>query len=642
MGRKGYFLSALALLTILSAAGPAAAKWSDPIRVGPDTSIVMDVDVTEGPGEVLHYVYAAYAGGGSGIYYTRSADRGATWTAPVLIVQTTYWWTRINHPSVAVGPDGVVHMACEYMNWFGYAEMEYFRSVDDGRTWECRYSWGSNFAEMATVSVDPVGRTYLTWGKNYVAPIYVLFNRSDDGGVTWGPYRKVVDGWIVQGYELAWAGESRSHLLDDSGRLHVLSSMEYGVSDDLGDTWREVNSIPADFAPRGIYGNGSEILVAGSRGANPAFLRSRDGGNSWESPGIISPMSGWITQVVAEPDGHYYTLMQTGPGRGEHFFRSSDFGQTWSEPEYLGSGRYLKLIKTSWGDLFSTYCEVYAGLVKYQEPAGVDAPGYLSLWEKSDFLYTFRAFGTGTIQVDFPADAVGVSPDVSVNVGSETVAGTVTLEGDRVVVRFPAALSAWTDISLPISVLKGNKGRREALVSALQGKSEAMGAVLQASFAEEASRIDSDIQVLAKELSSRSWEFGISLLGDSGILAVDRTQVLIYDKVTSVFAHFKAQPPQDPGARLVMLSDQSVQASPGEPLRLEVKVTHLTEGQVADVSIRGAFQVIQAVEKAEDGARTETFYFFYPPDFANDTDIITIDVAVNGVVAGTEYTVNLP
>jgi len=86
--------------------------WSEPQPlpapgdVGSEPVIVADLVGT------LHVVYAVPLNEGRGIYYTRSADGGETWSeAQVVFDAAAAGWAMVDHPSLAVDQQGTLHVA---------------------------------------------------------------------------------------------------------------------------------------------------------------------------------------------------------------------------------------------------------------------------------------------------------------------------------------------------------------------------------------------------------------------------------------------------------------------------------------------------------------------------------------------------
>jgi hypothetical protein len=108
-----------------------------------------------------------------------------------------------------------------------------------------------------------------------------------------------------------------------------------------------------------------------------------------------------------------------------------------------------------------------------------------------------------------------------------------------------------------------------------------------------------------------------------------------------VYVHVKANPPEIEGAKLLLLSDDAIFLDRGEPFNLEIKVTHLTAGQQAQVSLDGLFEVVDVSETSKVGSHKSIFNLFYPVGFTADHDTIGVNVTVDGVTNTVPVSVSL-
>lgn len=658
-------LAALAVLAVATRAGAdfGPGQFLDPTPL----TYQWNADLVETPDGALHAVYNASRSSADGtylgqfVYYVRSVDGGATWSAPVQLATTWgFAWADLRAPKLVVDAGGVIHVTYNYLNYYGWGAVYAMRSADGGQTWTSTYLNGGCFPWHATPDLGPGGEVYAMWDRwqclRSNIPTMDMFGASFDGGLTWSVREALPGGTVLNA-----VSEARSLSVDDRGVLHAIGGygLTYARSSDRGATFTPA-PVPAGFRMTGLTDVAGELLSAGGLDGKVAFIRSRDGGDSWEGPfqiaNVAQPYYGgpfsWptFTQILSDAAGGYFTTMAegghwTGP---QSLYASSDHGASWSAPEYVGVGHVMKLLFARDGSLVALGAfpdpagsgSQWVGLKRWTPPAGVDAPDYLSLWEKAQAVYGFRVFGTGTATASFPAEDVRVEPDAVVTVGGIPVAATVAESNGRVLVSFAVDAADWTECRVPITVLKGTVEKFAAIQRRVDELESALVAAAEAEDAETAAQARDGGEVLRAALSSIEREFQVELAPPSGASATDQTSVLVYDQLQSLYAHFKANPPEQPGAQLVLLGE-SLSVGPGEPFRIDVRVTHLTRGQTAQIAMRGAFEVIELQEAIEAGARTSSFTLFYPPTFIGGTDTVTIDVTVDGTTVSAPVSISV-
>jgi hypothetical protein len=157
---------------------------------------------------------------------------------------------------------------------------------------------------------------------------------------------------------------------------------------------------------------------------------------------------------------------------------------------------------------------------------------------------------------------------------------------------------------------------------------------------ERADQINRELHYLDNELFAIQNEFIVSLQGSGSAAASDRTDVSIYERLTSVYSHFKAKPKQQ-GVELLLLTDETISIAKGEPFMLDVKVTHLSQGQVASSLVAGNFGMLDVIETNSTGTHKTDFYIFYPPDIQATSETITISVTVDDSTSSVPIQVNL-
>ena len=183
----------------------------------------------------LHVVWADDTPGNEEIYYTKSTNAGATWTASKRLTWTA---ERSNNSSIAVDPSGDLHLVWDE-NESGYDETYYKKGTDGGATWTTakRLTWTPGNCCLGTIAVDPSGNLHVVNSNSTPGNHEVFYKKSTDGGTTWLTSRR-----------LTWnSGRSFSAdmTVDASGNLHVVWTdktpgnyeIYYKESTDGGSTW---------------------------------------------------------------------------------------------------------------------------------------------------------------------------------------------------------------------------------------------------------------------------------------------------------------------------------------------------------------------------------------------------------------------
>lgn len=251
----------------------------------------------------VYVVYSDRAGSlASGIMRVkRSADSGATWSAPVVVSPAA----QQNQGFLAIGPSGEVYVAWDWVPPGGYnaGTIRFDKSTNGG------VSFGATDVDAATftgIDADPNfrrltyptmavdlssgprrGTIYIAWSDQRSGDPDILLTRSADGGATWSPPVRVNDDAVGNGAE-QWA---QGLTADPDGRVIV------------------------SFSDRRRFIGGSRYEVWGAI--------SRDGGQTFDTNFLIAdtpsqvpfPMFlGDYDGVAATSDHLYATWADQRPG----------------------------------------------------------------------------------------------------------------------------------------------------------------------------------------------------------------------------------------------------------------------------------------------------------------------------------------
>ncbi|WP_460455665.1 WD40/YVTN/BNR-like repeat-containing protein [Arenimonas alkanexedens] len=215
-------------------------------------------------------------------------------------------WTQAKVPTRATlttiaSADGIL--------WAAGHDGVIVHSTDGGQTWTRRRAAPWSYDVVDPSEGVPVMDLFFTDARNgFAIGAYSLMLVTSDGGVTWTP-RSVLDKPVVEDAPMP---------IDDA-QDEVAAADDWTFSDD--DLMLEAELDPHLNAMTRT-GSGA-LVIAGERGA---FMRSRDGGQTWESKRL--PYEGSMFGVLAWEDDHLLVFGLRG-----NVLESRDLGDTWNALE---------------------------------------------------------------------------------------------------------------------------------------------------------------------------------------------------------------------------------------------------------------------------------------------------------------------
>jgi ethanolamine utilization microcompartment shell protein EutL len=160
----------------------AGATWSTSQRLtwtsGWSTSPALAVSASG----VLHLVWNDSTSGNVEVYYKKSTDGGAAWTASQRI---TWMMGLTASPAIAVSPSGQVNVVWE--DTLREGEIYYKKSTTGGVSWTTtkRLTWTSGLSQQPFLATDLAGTLYVVWGDNSPGNLELYGKKSTDAGTTW-------------------------------------------------------------------------------------------------------------------------------------------------------------------------------------------------------------------------------------------------------------------------------------------------------------------------------------------------------------------------------------------------------------------------------------------------------------------------
>jgi hypothetical protein len=334
------------------------------------------------------------------IYFTRSLDKGATWTRPDKRVDNSS--RRALFPSIASGGKDSV-----YVVWREVDLNVYFsRSIDGGQNWSQSVAVNGentdypNAQRAQFIAVDREATIYVAWAdKRNSIFTDIYFSRSTDGGISWlEPNVRVNDDL---GYDPP-VDESCQEVGED-GTLYIVfndwegdvpggryPNVAFAKSTDRGNTWTTPNVIVNDSLHFYQFVAGRTMGIDENKHVYVGWIHdiwyqsslrisvSMDGGESFNPRTRVDDDSsfsiGTDFSLTCDPGGIVYSVWTDDRNESEALFFavSKDRGETWSVPnvrvddDTSGSTLYSPVIATnSEGDIFVVWKDNRPGNWEY-------------------------------------------------------------------------------------------------------------------------------------------------------------------------------------------------------------------------------------------------------------------------------------
>jgi hypothetical protein len=282
--------------------------WTTVPHPNPEGRTQGDDAVTFGADGIAYHSYISFDGlreerparARNGIFVATSADGGRTWQAPVPAVdhlntvvpfEDKPWLVTDDSP--ASPHRGHLYLAWTRFDVYGSADpadsthIFFTRSDDGGRTFAMPFRIsdrggdcldGDNTVEGAVPAAGPGGEVYVVWA----GPLGLVFDRSDDGGWTFGDDRVIADmpgGWDID--------------IEGIGRHNGMPVTGVDLSDGPGRGTLYVNWIDQRHGDPDVF-----------------VMASRDGGATWSAPVRVND------DPVGNGKAQFFTWMAVDPVDG--------------------------------------------------------------------------------------------------------------------------------------------------------------------------------------------------------------------------------------------------------------------------------------------------------------------------------------
>jgi hypothetical protein len=266
------------------------------------------------------------------IYFKRSTNNGANWSAP-----TRLTWIDFSsiHPAITTSSGSKIHLVWSQAKSSGYSEIYYKRSIDGGSTWlaPTRLTWNSGESFYPSIAAEATNYVYIVWQDNTPGNFEIFYKRSINGGTSWSaPTRMTWNSEISQYPIIAVDSTGRVHLvwMDNSyGNPEIL----YKRSGNHGFTWSAPTRLTWSSA-NSYYptvsadsGSGVHVVFRDDSPGNPEifYKSSPNGGLTWSGLTRLTwnPEGSLFPVVAADSaDGVHVAWEEMSPGNREIFYKN--------------------------------------------------------------------------------------------------------------------------------------------------------------------------------------------------------------------------------------------------------------------------------------------------------------------------------
>jgi BNR repeat-containing family member len=295
----------------------------------------------------VHVVWSDYTPGNAEIYYKKSGDGGASWGSTKRLT-----WTSGDcyEPAIAIDSNDTIHVVWD-SDAPGNYEIFYKRSSDGGASWTAtqRLTASSGWSEYPAIGVDSNNTISVVWQDSLPGNLEIYCRQSTNGGTNWGAVKRLTwtSGWSEYPAMAIASGNTIYVAWDDD--TPGSSEIYYKKSTDGGTTWGASKRLTwtsgLSFSPA-IGTNSSNAIHVAWYDQTPGnyeiyYRRSTDGGTSWSAVQRLTWNSGPSEYpAIAATLGNtvYFTWDDDTPGNLEVYCKkSTDGGSTWSAAKRLTS-----------------------------------------------------------------------------------------------------------------------------------------------------------------------------------------------------------------------------------------------------------------------------------------------------------------
>ncbi len=330
-----------------SRSSDGGATFFTPKNLSNNTGASFAPQIAVDPSGNINVVWGDNTPGSVDILFSRSTDGGATFSTPKNVSNNT--GTSFAH-RVAVDASGDINVVWED-DTPGNFDIFFSRSTDGGATFSAPKNLSNNtgFSFEPQIAVDASGNINVVWPDTTPGNVDTFFSRSSDGGATFTAPKNLSNN--------TGTSFAPQIAMDASGNINVVwkddtpgnSEIFFNRSTDGGATF----STPKNLSNNTGFSSDPQVAVDSSSDINVVweddtpgnfdifFSRSTDGGATFSTLENLSNNTGesFFPQIAMDASGDINVVWRDNtPGSLDIFFsRSTDGGATFSTAKNLSN-----------------------------------------------------------------------------------------------------------------------------------------------------------------------------------------------------------------------------------------------------------------------------------------------------------------
>ncbi len=246
------------------------AEWVQPLMLPSLRQVGSSPDIAVTTDGTIYVAYSIPLNEQRGIYLTKSADGGVTWSDPALAFDAVQaGWDMVDEPHIAVSQDGVINLVLtRYSIPGGSGSLGVYATIstDDGETWseirtiaEKQVLWSDLMPSMG-------GDLFRSWLESSVGGNFFQYQISQDQGVTWTSAASIstigeiitepalaadIAGqiYLVQAIQDATLGTLLRNWLWEGSQWKLEEDLQLGGQDSI-----DLDAVAAAVSPQGRWG----------------------------------------------------------------------------------------------------------------------------------------------------------------------------------------------------------------------------------------------------------------------------------------------------------------------------------------------------------------------------------------------------